>query len=110
VKWEDQACQRGSNFIGSEIKREVKGKLPKINIITHGGEKTGTDVDNLPKIQKEAPKEDMYDPMKQKLFFKYAIEVFQSIPGPEIEENPPHPTIYPKISQFPTSPPAPRNP
>jgi hypothetical protein len=60
--------------------------------------------------RKQVPKEDMYDPLKQKLFFKDAIEVFQSIPGPEIEENPPHPTIYPKIVQFPTSPPAPRNP
>jgi hypothetical protein len=60
--------------------------------------------------RKQAPKEDMYDPLKQNLFFKYAIEVFQSIPGPEIEEKPPHPTIYPNIAQFPTSPPAPQNP
>ena len=43
------------------------------------------------------PKEDMYDPMKQNLFFKDAIEVFKSIPGPKMEENPPQPIIYPKI-------------
>jgi hypothetical protein len=56
------------------------------------------------------PKEDSYDPLKHKLFFKNALEVFQSIPLPEIEENPPEPTIYPKIPQFPTSPRVPRNP
>jgi hypothetical protein len=50
TKWEDQACQRGSNFIGSDIKRFIKGKLPNINIVTQGGENTGTYVDNLPKI------------------------------------------------------------
>jgi hypothetical protein len=52
----------------------------------------------------------MYDPLKHELFFKNSIELFQSIPGPEIEENPPQPTSYPKISQFLTSPPAPQNP
>jgi hypothetical protein len=51
----------------------------------------------------------MYDPLKQNLFFKNAIEVFKSIPGPEMEEKPPHPIIYPKIAQVPSSPPTPRN-
>jgi hypothetical protein len=52
----------------------------------------------------------MYDPLKHKLFFKNEIEVFQNIPGPEMEENTPHPIIYPNISQIPASPLAPQNP
>jgi hypothetical protein len=56
--------------------------------------------------RKQAPKEDMYDPLKHKLFFKNAIEVFQSIPGPEIEEKTPHP-IDPKVTEVPASPPTP---
>jgi hypothetical protein len=38
--------------------------------------KTGADVDTLPQIQKATPKEDRYDPLKQKLLFKDAIEIF----------------------------------
>ena len=75
-----------------------------INIITQGGSKTDVDTDNMPKIQKKMPKEDMYHPLKQKLFFTNAIEVFESFCGLEMEQNPPHPTIYPNIVQFPTSP------
>jgi hypothetical protein len=44
------------------------------------------------------------------LFFKNAIEVFQNIPSPEMQEKPPQPIVYPKIVQVPASPPAPRNP
>jgi hypothetical protein len=64
VKWKDQAHQQGSNFIGSEIKRVIKGQLPMININTQGGSKTDVDTDNMPKIQKEMPKEDRYHPLK----------------------------------------------
>jgi hypothetical protein len=55
-------------------------------------------------------KEDRYDPMKQKLFFKNAIELFHNIIGPEMHEKPPQASVYPKIVQVPSSPPAPRNP
>jgi hypothetical protein len=64
LKWEDWVHQRGTNLIILEIKRFIKGKLPKINIVTQGREKTDADVDNLPHIQKIVPKEDMYDPLK----------------------------------------------
>jgi hypothetical protein len=80
----DRACQQGNNLINSEIKRVIIGKFPNLNIVTQGGAKTGVDVDNLPQIQKETPKEDRHDPIKQKLFFKNSIEVFQNIPGPEM--------------------------
>jgi hypothetical protein len=77
VKWEDRVRQRGDNIISSEIKRIIKGgHLPNINIINRGGVKTGADVDNMPKIQKEACKEYRYEPLKQKIFFKNSIEVF----------------------------------
>jgi hypothetical protein len=109
AKWEDRVCQQGNNLISSEIKRVIKGKLPNLNIVTRGGEKTGADADNFPQIQKEVPKEDMYDPLKHKLFFKNSIEVFQNIPGPEMQEKPHQPIIYPRIVQVPASPPAPRN-
>jgi hypothetical protein len=52
----------------------------------------------------------MYDPLKQKLFFKYAIEVFQNIPSPKMKKKPPQTMVYPKIVQVPASIPAPRNP
>jgi hypothetical protein len=65
--------QCGPNIISSEIKRGIEGQLTNINISTHGGENTGVDVDNQLNIQKEAPKDDRYDPLKQKLFFKDAI-------------------------------------
>jgi hypothetical protein len=55
------------------------------------------------------PKEDRYDPLKQKLFFKNEIEVFQSILSLKMEENPPQPIVYPKIVQVLSSPLAPRN-
>jgi hypothetical protein len=89
AKWEDRVRQRGTNLISSEIKRISKGQFPNLNIVTRGGAKTGADVDTLPQIQKETPKGDRYDPLKQKLFFKDAIEVFQNIPSPEMRENPP---------------------
>jgi hypothetical protein len=52
----------------------------------------------------------MYDPMKQKLFFKNAIEVFKNITIPEMQEKPPQLIVYPNISQVLASSPAPRNP
>jgi hypothetical protein len=72
--------------------------------------KTRDNVDALPQIQKARPKGDKYDPLKQKLFFKDAIEVFQSIPSCEMQENPHQSIVYPKVAQVSTSPPAPRNP
>ena len=51
----------------------------------------------------------MYDPIKHKIFFKNAIEVFQSIHVPEMEEKPLHPIVYPQSAQVPASPPAPQN-
>jgi hypothetical protein len=110
AKWEDRVRQRGTNLISSEIKRISKGQFPNLNIVTRGGAKTGVDVDTLPQIQKATPKGDRYDPLKKKLFFKDAIEVFQNIPSHEMQENPPQPTVYPKMAQVPASPPAPRNP
>jgi hypothetical protein len=104
MKWEDRVRQRGDNFIGIELRREFKGKIPKINIITHGGAKTGADADNHPKIQKASPKDDMYDPLKQKLFFKDAIEIFTGVSTPKIVENPPKFILQPNISQSPASP------
>jgi hypothetical protein len=47
--------------------------------------------------------------VKQKLFFKNAIEVFQNIPSSEMLNKPPQPVVYPKITQFPASPLAPKN-
>jgi hypothetical protein len=76
AKWEDQVRQRGTNLISSKINRFIRGQIPNLNIVTRGGGKTGVDIDNLPQIQKATLKEDMYDPMKQKLFFKNAIEEF----------------------------------
>jgi hypothetical protein len=73
VKWEERVRQRGTNIISSKIKKVIKGRLPNLNIVTQGGEKTGADVNNLPHIQKLVPKKDMYDPLKQKIFFKNAI-------------------------------------
>jgi hypothetical protein len=96
-KWEDRACQRGTNLISSEIKRVIKGEFPNLNIVTRGGEKTGADADTLPQIHKASYKEDMYDPLKQKLFFKYAIEVFQNIPSPKMKKKPPQTMVYPNV-------------
>jgi hypothetical protein len=84
--------------------------LPNLNTFTQGGSKTGDDVDTLPQIQKETPKEDKYDPLKQNLLFKYAKEIFQNIPSPDMQEKPPRPIVYPKMVQVPSSPPTPRNP
>jgi hypothetical protein len=56
------------------------------------------------------PKEHRYDPQKHKIFFKNEIEVFQSIPDPDMEEKKPQTILYPKIVQVLASPPAPRNP
>jgi hypothetical protein len=89
--------------------REVEGRLPKVDIITHGGEKTREDEDNQPKIHKASPKDDMYDPLKQKIFFKDAVEIFRGEFSPEIRENPPKVTLQPKTAQAPASPLAPRN-
>jgi hypothetical protein len=50
TKWEDRAHQRGVKFIGSELRGEVEEILPKVDIITSGGEKTGADADNRAKI------------------------------------------------------------
>jgi hypothetical protein len=60
----------------------IEGQLPNINIISHEGEKTGADANKQPKIKKAIPKDDMFDPLKQKLFFKNEIEIFKSIPTP----------------------------
>jgi hypothetical protein len=57
---------RGTNLINLEIKRVIKGQLANLNIVTRGGAKIGVDAENLPQIQKAAPKEDRYDPLKQK--------------------------------------------
>jgi hypothetical protein len=84
AKWEDRVRQRGTNLISLEIKRVIKGRLDNLNIITRGGSKTGADDDTPPQIQKETPKEDRYDPLKHKMFLKYAIEVFQNIPSLEM--------------------------
>jgi hypothetical protein len=84
--------------------------LPNLNIVTRGGAKTGAHADNLPQIQKETLKECRYDALKQKLFFKNAIEVFQNIPIPEIQEKPPQHIVYPNIAQVLSSPISPRNP
>jgi hypothetical protein len=46
--------------------------------------KTGDDANTLTQIQKATPKKDRYDPLKQNLFFKDAIEVFHIIPSPEM--------------------------
>jgi hypothetical protein len=110
AKWEDRARQRGYNSIGYEHRREVKGKIPKVDIITHGGGKTGKDADSQPKIQKASVKDDMYDPLKQKLFFKDALEIFIGASTLEIVENPPKFILQPNISQAPTSPHTPMNP
>jgi hypothetical protein len=58
--------------MGTQLKTAQKylrnGKIryinEELNIVTRGGEKTRTNVDNVPQIQKAMPKEDMYDPMK----------------------------------------------
>jgi hypothetical protein len=55
------------------LKSGIEGQIPNINIITHRGTKNGADADSQPNIQKETPKDDMYDPLKQKIFFKDAI-------------------------------------
>jgi hypothetical protein len=64
TKWEGHVLKRGTNLISSEIKRVSEGKLPNLNIVTRGGVNTGVDDDNIPHIQKETPKEDMYEPLK----------------------------------------------
>jgi hypothetical protein len=87
----------------------LKGQLPKINIVTHGGAKTGVDADSQPKIQKVVPKDDRYDPVKQKLFLKNEIEIFKRIPTPQIIDNPPEVASQPNLAQAPTSPRTPRN-
>jgi hypothetical protein len=85
AKWEDRVRQQGTNLICLEIKRFIIGQLPNLNIVTQGGAKTGTDADKLPQIQKATPKEDKYDPLKHKLFFKNAIEVFHNIPSSKMK-------------------------
>jgi hypothetical protein len=72
-----------------------KGQWPNINIVTQGGANTRADADTLPQIQKVVPKDDRYDPLKKKMFFKDSIEVFQNIPNHEMKENPPQPIVYP---------------
>jgi hypothetical protein len=104
MKWEELIRQRGANFIGSELKNGIKENLPKINIITCGGTKIRVDANSQSKIQKASPKDDKYDPLKQKLFFKDAIEIFKSIPTPKIVDNSPKFTFQPKLVQAPTSP------
>jgi hypothetical protein len=61
---------------------KIEGQLTNINIIIHGGAKIGADADSQPEIQKIIPKDDRYDPVKQKLFFKNSIEIFKSVPIP----------------------------
>jgi hypothetical protein len=109
-KSEYRVRQRGNNLIISEIERVIKGQLPNLNIVIIGGEKTSPDVDNLPQIHKTTTKEGIYDSLKQKLFFKNSIEVFQNIPGPKTQEKPLYPIIYHRIVQVPSSSPTPRNP
>jgi hypothetical protein len=103
IKWEDSVHQHGANIIFSELKRGIEGKLPNINIITHGEEKTGVDTNSQLKIQKVIPKDDRYDHVKQKLFFKNAVEIFKSIPIPEVIENPLRVGFQPNPAQAPTS-------
>jgi hypothetical protein len=91
------------------LKRGFEGKLPNINIITHGGAKTRANANNQPKIHKFVPKDGRYDPMKQTFFFKNAIEIFRSIPTLEIMKNPPKFICIPNLVQAPTSPLTPRN-
>jgi hypothetical protein len=62
-----------------------------------------------PKIQKVVPKDGKYDLVKQNLFFKNAMEIFKSIPTPEIMENHPKVSCQPNLVQAPTSPPTPIN-
>ena len=96
--------KQGTNLTSSKIKIFIKGQFPNLNIITWGGEKIGADADTLPQIQKATPKYSRYDPLKQKLFFKDAIEVFHNTPSPEMRENHPQLTVYPKMEQVPAHP------
>jgi hypothetical protein len=47
--------------------------------------------------------------VKQKIFFKNEIEIFKSIPTPEIIDNPPKFFSQPNLVQVPMSPSTPRN-
>jgi hypothetical protein len=44
--------------------------------------KTKEVVENQPKVQKSSPKNDMYDPFKQTIFFKDEIEIFKDESSP----------------------------
>jgi hypothetical protein len=102
TKWEDRVHQHEANLIILELKREIKGQLPNINIITRGGVNTRADVGDQSKIQKAIPKDVRYDPVKQKLFLKNSIEIFKRIPIPRS-------ICHPNPAQAPTSPPTPKN-
>jgi hypothetical protein len=80
-----------------------------ISSINHRGEKYGEYANNRPKIQKASPKDNSYDPLKQKLFFKDVVEIFRDESNPYIIKNPPKFTLQPNTTQSPTSPCAPRN-
>jgi hypothetical protein len=67
------------------------------------------DIHSQPKIQKVIPKDGRYDPMKQKLFFKNAIEIFKSIPIPYVICSPSRVFYQPNPVKAPTSPPTPKN-
>jgi hypothetical protein len=84
-----------NQHVGYELRREAEGKIPIVEIITHGGEITGVDADNHPKIQNATPKDYMYDPLKQKMCFKYAIEIFRGVSAPKMVENPPKVILQP---------------
>jgi hypothetical protein len=43
----------------------------------------------------------MYDPLKQKLIFKDAVEIFKGESSPKIRENHPKFTVQPKTAQSP---------
>jgi hypothetical protein len=84
--------------MSSELKIGIEGHLSNIIIIYRGGAKTRVDANNQPKVQKVVPKDNRYDHMKQKLFFKNAIEIFNSIPTPKIMENPARVTSQPNLA------------
>jgi hypothetical protein len=90
--------------------RQVKGRLPKVDTITCRGEKTRACENNRPNIQKTTPKDDRYDPLKKKLFFKDAVEIFRGESALEIREKISKVTVQPKTSQALASPSAPKNP
>jgi hypothetical protein len=63
-------------LINYEPRVVAEGRGPNINIITRGGENTNID-EEIPhqiKIQKVVPENTKYDPIRQKEFFKNAVE------------------------------------